>query len=278
MTRTATLFADITTAAMQLDPAELRATLLATHDRLPGGTRSSETGVRAPRMEVCTDPSCPEGDWWDDDAATWAHSHPIPNDPTGDAAMRPSRSEADLRTLDYYVARYITAVDWIARRCHSGPFPTDWRTAALGAQRLVRDDMLPALEQTWGAKDVSRWVMAAGDAVHDIELIACRHLPRQASEWEQHWTSGLADEDCCRVHLRLEPPQRTEVKAKGLCQQCGRLKADAADILGCDFDQAPDPPRELLETYRRINNPSGPAWKAERSKWLQTLEKERRCA
>ena len=274
MTHLSDTFAGVVTVAMTLDPDALRDVLLQTHDRLPGGTQSSETGVRAPRMERCTDTDCPEGDYWDEETRTWQHSHPIPNDPTGDAAMKPSRSEADLRSVDHLEQRFVDAIGELATRSHSRGRPETWDEAVKDAHLLAEIDAVCVLENTWGAKAVRKWVEQAGDAVHDLELLAGRHASREPNDHERTWTSGLADEECCRVCLQLR--LRVERHARGLCSGCWKLSQDSREHT--DDGEPVDPPPELIEEFRRINNPSGPAWKAERSRWLRSLERRSRCA
>ena len=271
MTNTPEIFAHVAADARRLDPDHIRATIVATHDRLPGGTSSSETGVRAARMETCTDRSCPSHELGYD------HSHPVPNDPTGDAAMKPSASEADLRDLDAAVGRFITAIDELARRSHSGPFPRDWRSAVLGAKRLVTDDMIPAVERIWGAKKTRQWVVTAGDALHEIEMIAGRHVARDPNDHERSWTSGLADEQCCRVCIKLGLRVAwQDGGAGGLCQGCYRLRKRAAQENNLDPDDVGDPPETLIEELRRIGSPGSVQDRNARSRWFADVGAQHR--
>ena len=257
-------FASVVEDAMTLDPDTVRATILETHDRLPGGGGYSETGVRAPRVEICHDPTCPQDDGWE-------HSHPVPDDPTGNAAMRPSRSDADLRALDQAVQTFVDNVGELVTRSASRGVPQTWEEAVNDAQLLDRDDAISVLERVWGHRDVNRWVTKAGDAVHDLALITGRHVTRQPNDHERTWTSDLADEQCCRVCLQLK--LRVPVKARRLCAGCWQLSQDSREHT--DDGEAIDPPPELIEEFRRIGNPHGPAWKKARSDWLHALERRR---
>lgn len=245
----ADLWATLTAQAMAFDLPRLRATI---HD-------TADDGLRAANYEGAGGRSA--------DVSSHPERHAL------NERRDPTRN--DLTLVDHHVCRYIAAVYEIATRSHSGPFPNDWRTARIGAKRL--DDMaaIEVLETT--GQRPARWVHQAGDALHDLELLAGRHLARKANDHERSWTSGLADEQCCRVCLELG--LRIERKARGLCQPCLRLKTDLAAELACDIDDAADPPPELLEEFRRINNPGGPAWKAIRSRWISTeVDRRRECA
>jgi len=201
----------------------------------------------------------------------------VPTDPTGDAAMRPSESDRDLDAIEHHVDRFVANVAELhARSVSNGP-PTTWGQAVQSAGLLVSMGAVDTLETTWGAKAVKRWVTAAGDAVHDLQLIADGHASREPSTVERHWTGDEADEQCCRIHLRCDPVIREKAVAHGLCRQCGRLKADAADVLGLDFGDAPDPTPKLLEEFLASGNQNGgPRWRAARSRWLQGLERDQR--
>ena len=274
---TSSELAEAVDAAMKLDPDAIRDTILATHDRLPGSSGTSETGIRAPRMEQCADPNCPQGDWWDDETQRWTHSHPIPNDPTGDAAMRPSESEADLRRLDIAVQRFVDMVGELAERSHSRGRPETWEEAVKDAHLLVEMDAVTVLEQTWGAKDVRKWVTNAADAVIDIEVIASRHVSRDPNDHERTWTSGLADEQCCRICIRLGLRVNwQEGGAGGLCQGCYRLRNRCAQVNDLDPDEVGDPPETLIEELRRIGAPGSVQDRNTRHRWFADVGAEHR--
>lgn len=165
---------------------------------------------------------------------------------------------ADLDLIDHHAERFICAVTELALRSHSRGAPRSWDEAVQDAHLLAEMDAVGILERT--GQRPSRWVHQAGDAVHDLALIRDRHASREARDWEQSWTSGLADEECCRLcldHVNLRSPR----KAKQLCQMHLRLFNEAGGI---------DPPQWLTEEFRRIGSPAGPDWKRARSRWLQS--------
>jgi hypothetical protein len=279
---TADLFSTIASHAVAIDTrsipgpqthhgvAAVRALVIDTHDRLPGSAGASDTGIRAPRMERCADRACTEGDFWDDETQTWAHSHPIPNDPAGDAAMRPSTSEAMLTRLDKAEAKFVANIAELVTRSVSRGVPDTWDEAVSDCSMLDQMDAIAALEAAWGVKAVRKWVTNAGDALEDIDWIWNRYVTRDPNDHERTWTSGLADEECCRVCLQLR--LRVERHRKHLCSGCYQLHLDAAEALDLHPDYAPDPPPELIAELRR-STPSGPGWKRTRQHWIAGLDR-----
>lgn len=286
--RLACIWADLAGVALELDcftipgstlsgPRAIKERILATHDRLPGGAQSSETGVRSARMEPCEDITCPG---WHPDIR---HDHPCPVDPTGDAAMRPSKSEADLAALQTAVSAFVAAVGELAVLSHSRGRPRSWGAAVTDASILAEWEAVDSLE-TSGQKP-RKWVLKAADALHDLELIRDRHCPRDASDHERTWTSGLADEECCLVcfQLGLRVTNDTTTGGRlGLCQSCYRLRLRCAEVNDIDTKDAPVPPPELVQELRRIGAPGSAADRATRSRWFQAvgrlLADERGCA
>lgn len=284
--RLACLWHDIAAAALELDmftiagstlsgPAVIRERIMSTHDRLPGGSRSSESGIRASRMEPCMDPTCPQG------AGGWRHDHPVPVDPTGDAAMRPSKSEADLGALQTALRTFVSAVGDLAALSHSRGTPRTWDEAVTDAVLLDDMDAIDVLESS-GQKP-RRWVIRAGDAIHDIELIRDRHCTRNPNDWERSWTSDVANEnDACRICRQLGlivDARRDKGGRDGRCQGCNRLRKRCAVVNNIELDEVPEPPVELIEELRRIGSPGSPNDLAARSRWFQEVgaqAKERR--
>lgn len=242
---TSDLFGDIVRQAMELDclmipghvetgPAAIEACIYSTHDRAPSSASSTDTGIRAARMERCQDPTCPQGATWDGNG--WNHDHPVPNDPTGDAATRPSKSDADLRLLADLQASFVTAIDELAGKSMSRRRITDWDDAVTVAALLDEMEAVEVLERT--DQKPRKWVLKAGDALHDLEQLAKRHLPRQANEDEQAWTNGLADEDVCSWHVQIHRRyRRPRIQGTNICQDCINLST----LLG------QRPPQWLLE-------------------------------
>lgn len=277
---TSDLFDEVVRVAVELDclsapgfaetgPAVIRAMIEQTHDRLPSSASASDSGIRAARMERCYDRTCPQGVHWLGDS--WDHDHAVPNDPTGDAATRPSKSDADLKLLEQLQAAFVTAIDEIACKSMSRRKITDWDDAVTVAALLDEMEAVEVLERT--DQKPRRWVIKAGDALHDLELLARRHMTREPDDWEKSWTSGLAPEDCCRVctKLGLWVPWR-EGGAAGLCQGCYRLRKRCAHETDLDMDAIPDPPPELIEELRRIGAPGGVTDRAARQRWFRTVE------
>lgn len=246
-------------------PNAIEALIMATHDRLPGSAGASETGIRASRMETCGDTTCPQ--WLDD----LSHDHPVPNDPTGDAATRPSKSDADLKLLADLCKSFVTAIDEIAGRSMSARKLDDWDDAVTAAALLDEMGAIDVLERT--NQNPRKWVVKAGDALHDLELLARRHMTRQPDDWEKSWTSGLTENECCRVCMSLGLwVDWREGGAGGLCQGCYRLRKRCAHETSLDMDEIPDPPPELIEELRRIGSPGGPVDRAARQRWFRKVE------
>jgi hypothetical protein len=96
------------------------------------------------------------------------------------------------------------------------------------------------------------------DPVATLRLLAGRWLPRAPSATEAAWTSGLADEDCCELHLKIEPAGRyREPRHRGkLCRTCYELTRVGGE----------NPPLWLIEIW--IDKPGQVAWRNARNRWL----------
>lgn len=234
-------------------PTAIAAAIYSTHDRLPGGSGVSETGVRAARMEECVDPTCDLGVPGD------GHTHATPVDPTGDAAMRPSKSDADLRQLEVSVTTFITAISELGAMSRSKGAPTDWDEALIDANWLDEQGAIDVLERS--DQKPRRWVLKAGDALHDIEALWRKQQTREPDEVDRAWTDELADEQCCSVHLQIQPAgvYREKRFRRDLCRTCYQL------AMAGDVDR---PPIELVEVW--VQSPGQVAWRAARSRWLQS--------
>lgn len=239
----AELWHDIAEQAITIDLAALRDTIRSTID----------DGLRAIRYDSAGGRSAD------------VSSHPER------MALRDRRdpSEDDLRLIDHHESRFVAAVAELAMRSHSRGAPETWDEAVKDAHLLAEMDAIGILERIPGEKP-AKWVHAAGDALHDLELIRRRHATRDADDWERSFTSDLDDNQCCRVCLRLR--LRVKAHARGLCQGCWKLSQDSRRHTA---DGEPvDPPVELIEEFRRLGNVHGPAWKATRSRWLTSLGPE----
>lgn len=234
VTTIADTFAGIATAAMALDLPALRATIHATVD----------TGLKAARYDG------PGGRSAD------TSSHPERQA----LNERPDPSWADLDRISHLEGRFTTAIWELATRSHSGPFPQDWRSARLGAQRLATMDAINVLDRT-GLKP-ARWVLIAGDAIHDLEIIARRHLSGRApTEDEKNWERTNPNDLCAwhqAIHDRHKRPRRP---GSNVCETCAALV-----IAG----QGARPPAWLLEA--EVDRESKPkAWTTALSRWLDEL-------
>lgn len=246
MTDLARLFTDLLETAMALDIPALRSEILA----------SVDDGLRAANYE-----------------GAGGRSADVSSHPERMAlSQRQDRTQDDLRRCDSLVASYVTAVGEIAVRSRSGARAETWDGAVKDHNLLDQMDAVGVLERIPGEKP-SKWVHRVGDCLHDLELLARRHeTGREPDDFERSWTSGLADGDCCRVCLKLR--LRTRSHARGLCQGCWKLSQDSRHHT--DDGEPIDPPVELIEEFRRIGDGQGPAWKATRSRWLNSLGPERR--
>lgn len=99
-------------------------------------------------------------------------------------------------------------------------------------------------------------------AVSTLTRLAHRWgCPRIPSTLESAWTSGLADEECCVVHLQVAPVGRwREPRHRGgLCRTCYDL-ARAGNVEA--------PPVWLVEVW--IDQPGQVAWRNARNRWLDS--------
>jgi len=233
MTDHAALFADLAAVALELDVRDLRRQIAEGRDDGLRAARYDRSGGRSAEQA-----SAPE---------RWVME------------PRRDRTDADLALLASLERTYVAAIAEIAVRSRSGRPCEDWDEAVHDHQLLAEMDAVGVLERIPGEKP-AKWVLRAGDALHDLSRLADQHLSRAPKDWERSWTSGLSDEACCRLcleHVNL----RTEAKAKRLCQMHLRLFNEAGEV---------DPPEWLTQEYRRIGSPSGPDWKRARSRWLQS--------
>lgn len=185
---------------------------------------------------------------------------------------RRDRTADDLGLVDHHAARFVGAVYELATRSHSGPFPNDWRTAVIGARRLVAMDAIGVLE-TSGQRP-ARFVHQAGDAVHDLVLIAGRHMARPASKDEQLMTG-----ETCLAHARIAEV-RDRYGALRICQGCYDIMRRAGLEPTRDHKD-PDlwPPSELLHAHDEMTRTGKriPYHQA-RTAWVETLGVRQRTA
>lgn len=190
-------FAGIASAAMALDLSALRATIHATLD----------DGLRAASYDG------PGGRSAD------VSSHPER------AALNPRTDPgfADLDRITFLEQRFVTAIAELARRSHSHGVPRDWDEAVQDAHLLAEMDAVGVLDRT-GQKP-ARWVLLAGDSVHDLEVIARRHIAgRKPTEDEQNWHDGSANVPVCVWHQAVhERHRRPRLAGKNICAECAQV-------------------------------------------------------
>lgn len=191
----------------------------------------------------------------------------------------------DLRTVSKASERFVVAIASLLVESQIGDpgdmDDYDWdeavTDAALMAELQATEDGKPG-EVLQAAIDcyegpVLRHITNADRAVRDLALVLRLYSPRDANDLERSWTSGLADEDCCRYCLRLG--LRVERHRRDCCQVHYRLEQDSRNHT--TDGQIAEVPDWLTETMLRTKGP-GPLWRAERSRWLLSLGPERRTA
>ena len=226
---------------------------------------AADTGLRASRYDAiggrttfvpCDDPeACYEG--------PLAHSHIVTSDPTGNAATRSrtsDRSADDLSRLARahldFVAGAVVVLDWVA-----GERPDTWAGVLEANARLMPGSVQAGLD----VDDEHRLpgaIAKVDRAVSTVRSIAADHLPRDPSQDEQHWTAGLADEDCCVWHLAIHRRyRRPRLPGKNICADCVAL----AELLG------QRPPQWLLEA--EVDRESKPrVWAAALGRCMDELD------
>ena len=159
--------------------------------RIVGG---ADTGLRATRYDAqggrTTRTPCKDPEHCDDGPEE--HSHLVHSDPTGNAAVRGRETDdadvelARLRAAETEFVRCAGVVlDWVC-----GIRPTKWAGVL-----TVNASLMPGSVQAGIDVDHHRHLPAAIEganrAVAAVAGIASAHLPRQATQDEQHWTAGL---------------------------------------------------------------------------------------
>ena len=229
-------FAGIAADAMLLDLAALRYTIRST----------AEDGLRAASYEG------PSGRSADSSSVVERQ------------ALNPRRDPAwdDLDRLDHLESRFVAAVGELARRSMSRGVPATWDEAVHDAHLLAEMDAVGVLERT-GQKP-ARWVLVAGDSIHDLEVIARRHAPggRAPTEDEKHWKDGANVNDVCAWHLAIHHRHRRPRRpGTNICDTCATLVTAG---------QGARPPAWLLEA--EVDREAKPkAWTAALSRWLDEL-------
>lgn len=227
----------------------------------------ADVGLRASRYDAqggrTTRIPCDDHEHCDDGPEE--HSHLVVSDPTGNAATRGrgrDSSSNDLRRLSQAVAEFVeasaTVLDWVV-----GKRPDSWEDVL-----LVNAELLPGTVQA--GLDVDHAHHLPGPigrvdrSVRTVAGIASDYLPREATQDEQHWTAGLADEEVCAwhlsVHRRYRRPKVGAYRGERICGDCMQLV-----LLG-----ESRPPEWLIEAeVDRMSKPR--AWHAALGRWLDEL-------
>lgn len=178
---------------------------------------------------------------------------------------RPDRTADDLGLVDHHAARFVGAVYELATRSHSGPFPNDWRTAVIGARRLVAMDAIGVLE-TSGQRP-ARFVHQAGDAVHDLVLIAGRHMRRVPDDFDKL----LSGDAVCLSHARIGDYVRPRHGSLVLCRICRDLVGQVARPTEVHKDSEWWPTTDLLREHAEMERTGKRAdYQRVRSEWIDS--------
>lgn len=242
--------------ARDLDPDRMSTAI---QQQADNGLRATRYDRTAPSTSVpCDEPErCHDG--------PDPHSHLTTSDPTGQAALHPRRQDptreilADLnRASIAFVESANVVLDFVAG---------DTRSTWVGIVHR-NAQLMPGTVQAGLDVDDERILPAAitatAMAVATVAGIAKRHLPRQPTIDERHWTSGLADEDCCALHLTIAPQghyRRPRATGSKMCADCVSLVMLADGKL---------PPPWLIEAeVERLAKPR--AWTTALGRWMDEL-------
>lgn len=250
--RHAASWADAMRQARTLHPERIAAYIVEGTDTGLRASRYDAQGGRTTRVP-CRD-GCEEGE-----AGT--HSHLTVPDPTGNAATNGQRTNStdDLRRLSRAVSDMVShaavVLDWV-----TGKRPTTWVEVITVDAKLMPGTVRAGLDVD-AEHDLPPAIAHVAHAVSTVGAIASVHMPREPSQDDRHWTSGLAPEDCCAWHLEIHDRyRRPRVGGTNVCGDCLTL----AEILG------QKPPRWLREAM--IDHGDRPiAWRASLSRAMDEL-------
>lgn len=243
--------------ARTLEPDRIAAAIVASADTGLRASRYDSDGVRTSRIPCHEHETCEDG--------PDPHSHHVTNDPTGNAATRGRRDDtgtADLRRLDAAVLTMIRhagiVLEWVC-----GEDPDNWAGVVATNAKLMPGTVQAGLDVDDDYR-LPPAIAAVARAVDVVERIASDHLPRTASQDEQHWTAGLADEDCCQwhleVHRRYRRPRVGAFRGERICADCMTLV-----LVGDDR-----PPAWLIEAeVDRLGKPR--PWQVALGRWIDEL-------
>ena len=215
-TETAQTWHDAMKRAGELDPVKIAAVIVSQADNgLRAARYDSDGGGRTSNAQ-CHDQTCDDG--------PQPHSHPITSDPTGNAATRGRHRDAgadDLLRLDRAARAFVQSANgvlwWVC-----GDTATDWQGVVRIDARLMPGTVQAGLDVD-DERRLPHIIGRVDRAVTTVERIARDHLPRTASQDEQHWTAGLGPNDICQWHADVEPKgryRRPRAGGTNLCPEC----------------------------------------------------------
>lgn len=235
----AEMWSELVDQAMELDPDQIRRSILATRD---DGLRA--TSYDGPRVMGGTVDSHPER----------LAMHP-PTDHT----------DADLRLLDSLVGSYVQAVAEIAARSRSGRPCATWEEAVKDHHLLDQMDAVSILERIESPR---RWVLKAGDALHDLARLERRHSRRVPDPVDLM----LTGDPVCLSHARIGDYERPRHGGLVLCKTCRDLVAAVAEPTEVHKDSMWWPPVELLREHAHMERTGVRAeYRRLRAEWISGL-------
>ena len=261
MTDLAATWADAMRRARTLWPERIAERISAAADTGLSAQRFGGPGGRTTRLPCREHETCDDG--------PEPHSHLVTSDPTGNTVVRGLRRDRSIDDLSRlarasgdFVAAAGVVLDWVC-----GRRPSDWAGVVLVSAELMPGSISAGLDVDH-ARRLPGAIATVERAVDTVEAIASDHLPRAPSTDEQHWTAGLADEDCCAWHLaihrRYRRPKVGAFQGERICADCMQLV-----LLGEER-----PPAWLLEAeVDRMGKPM--AWQLALGRWLDELGVER---
>lgn len=167
-----------------------------------------------------------------------------------------------------------TAVNAIAqllargRHIHVDPTSYTWADATKDAHLLAELGIVDTLLDLDHDRSTRRIVISYLEAIASISQISRRwpkHTGRAPTDIEAAYTDDLADEDCCRICLLVEPRGRIRIerrKGERLCRTCGDLRRAAGGI---------DPPADLIGIWHDCDRKGQSLrWRNARGRWLES--------
>lgn len=143
-----------------------------------------------------------------------------------------------------------------------------WGEALKDGHLLAEMGLVDAALSVDVDRTTTRTVERFCEAVQDLAHLAKRwpkRTGRAPSDIEASWTSGLADEDCCRICLTVEPlgALRVERHRGDLCRVCYELRQASGGI---------EPPEWLIAVWHDCDRKGQSVqWRNARERWLESV-------